>query len=211
MAKTARTSIWKVGVPQVVYMALGAALYAGLSIATNFIQLPSVGRVSLRPGIVIPLFFGSVFGPVVGLFAGLVGNFLSDLISGYGVYWNWDIGNGLIGLIAGLALYSTVRGALGRYTRPTLVVIAEVLSAIGILIGIGFAAYTDIWVSKYDFAGATSEFIPAFLSDLVCGLILLPIFLFAYNAATARRGAYTTQGEDEEEEPAVTPTPTAEA
>src|SRR5690348_5697445 len=39
MAKTARASIWKIGVPQVVYMALGAALYAGLSIATNFIQL----------------------------------------------------------------------------------------------------------------------------------------------------------------------------
>lgn len=209
MAKTARTSIWKVGVPQVVYMALGAALYAGLSIATNFIQLPSVGRVSLRPGIVIPLFFGAVFGPIVGLFSGLVGNFLSDLISGYGVYWNWDIGNGLIGLIAGLALYSTVQSALGRYTRPGLVAIAEVLSAIGILIGIGFAAYTDIWVSKYNIAGATSEFIPAFLSDLVCGLILLPIFLAAYNAATARRGAYVTQ--DEDEGPTITPPPTAEA
>lgn len=109
----------------------------------------------------------------------------------------------MIGLIAGPALYSTVRSALGRYTKPTLVIIAEVLSALGILIGIGFAAYTDIWVSKYDFAGATSEFIPAFLSDLVAGLILLPIFLVAYNAATARRGAYTTT--DEDEEPAVTP------
>lgn len=204
MAKRARSFIWKVGVAQVVYMALGAALYAGLSIATNFIQLPSIGRVSLRPAIVIPLFFGAVFGPIVGFFTGLVGNFLSDLISGYGVYWNWDLGNGLIGLIAGLALYSTIRGALGRYSRPSLVVMAEVLSAVGILVGIGFAAYTDIWVSKYDFAGATSEFVPAFLADIVCGLILLPIFLVAYNAATARRGAYVTQ--EEEDEPRATPT-----
>jgi energy-coupling factor transport system substrate-specific component len=181
------SSIWNVGVARVVYMALGAALYAGLSIATNFMQLPSVGHVSLRPAIVIPLFFGVVFGPIVGLFTGLVGTFLSDLISGYGVWWNWDLGNGLIGLIAGLALYSTFHG-LGRYNKTRLIIIAEVLGGIGILIGIGFGSYTDIWVSKYTFAGALSEFIPASISDLICGLILLPIFLVAYNAATTRRG-----------------------
>ncbi len=180
-------SIWSVGVRQVVYMALGAALYAALSILTNFLKLPSVGNVSIRPGIVIPLFFGAVFGPVVGFFVGLIGNFLGDLISGYGVYWNWDLGNGLIGLIAGLAIYGTLR-RLGYYRNPSLIVIAEVLSAVGIIVGIGFAAYTDIWVSKYDFAAATSEFVPAAVSDLIFGLILLPIFLVAYNAAVARRG-----------------------
>ncbi|GCE28554.1 hypothetical protein KDA_40380 [Dictyobacter alpinus] len=207
MAKrsTASSSIWKIGVRQVVYMALGAALYAGLSIATNVLQLPSIGRVSLRPGIVIPLFFGAVFGPIVGLFTGLVGNFLSDLISGYGVWWNWDLGNGLIGLIAGLAIYSTVRYGLGRYVKTRLIVIAELLSALGIIVGVAFGSYTDIWVSKYDFAGATSEFVPAAISDLVCGLILLPIFLLAYNAATIRRGitARTTQSEPVEPQASI--------
>ncbi len=101
-----RPSIWAVGVRQVVYMALGAALYGGLSYLTNFLQLPSVGNVSIRPAIVIPLFFGAVFGPIVGLITGGLGNFLGDLISGYGVYLNWDIGNGLIGFFAGLASLS---------------------------------------------------------------------------------------------------------
>lgn len=206
MAKiSTSSSIWKVGVRQVVYMALGAALYAGLSIATNVLQLPSIGRVSLRPGIVIPLFFGAVFGPIVGLFTGLVGNFLSDLISGYGVWWNWDLGNGLIGLLAGLAIYSTVHYGLGRYIKTRLIVIAEVLSALGIVVGIAFGSYTDIWVSKYDLAGATSEFIPGVISDLVCGLILLPIFLIAYNAATVRRGipARATQSKPVDQETSV--------
>jgi len=84
-------NIWAVGVRQVVYMALGAALYGGLSYLTNFLQLPSVGNVSVRPAIVIPLFFGVVFGPIVGLVTGGLGNFIGDLISGYGVYWNWDV------------------------------------------------------------------------------------------------------------------------
>ena len=92
--------IWGIGVRQIVYMALGAALYGGLSWVTNVIQLPSAGNVSFRPAIVIPLFFGVVFGPWVGLFTGGVGNLIGDYISGYGVYWNWDVGNGLIGFIA---------------------------------------------------------------------------------------------------------------
>lgn len=177
-------AIWRVGVRQVVYMALGAALYGALSFLTNFLQLPSVGQVSVRPAIVIPLFFGAVFGPVVGFFVGGVGNFIGDYISGYGVYWNWDLGNALIGLIAGLALY----GTFGLYASRRPITFAEIASAIGIIVGIGFAAYTDVWVSKLSFGGASSEFIPAALSDLIFGLILLPILLVAYNAAMRQRG-----------------------
>ena len=109
---------------------------------------------------------------------------LGDYISGYGVYWNWDIGNGLIGFIAGLAVYIT----WGRYNSTRAIVFAEIFSAIGIVIGIGFAAYTDIFVSKLTFAGATGEFIPASVPDLLNGLILLPILLIAYNAAIRRSG-----------------------
>jgi energy-coupling factor transport system substrate-specific component len=65
---------------------------------------------------------------------------------------------------------------------------AEVFTIIAVIVGIGFAAYTDIWVSKYTIAAATGNFVPAALSDLVNGLILLPILLVAYNAAVRRSG-----------------------
>ncbi len=60
---------WSIGVRQVVYIALGIALYAILNIIFNLVQLPNAGggAIALRPGIVIPLFFGVVFGPIVGL------------------------------------------------------------------------------------------------------------------------------------------------
>lgn len=180
----ARRNIWGIGVRQVVYMALGAALYGGLSYLTNILQLPATSNVSFRPAIVIPLFFGAVFGPWVGLFTGGVGNFLGDYISGYGVYWNWDVGNGIIGLIAGLALYMT----WGRYYKVANIVTAEIFGIVGILVGLAFAAYSDIWVSKYNFAAASGNFVPAALTDLVNGVILLPILLVAYNAATRRLG-----------------------
>lgn len=179
------SKIWGIGVRQIVFMALGAALYGGLSYVTNVLQLPSAGNVSFRPAIVIPLFFGAVFGPWVGLFVGGVGNLIGDYISGYGVYWNWDIGNGLIGFIAGLAMLLT----WGRYSTRRAIVIAEIFSAVGVVVGIGFAAYNDIWVSKLSFLTATTgELVPAAGSDLINGLILLPILLVAYVAAMRRFG-----------------------
>jgi energy-coupling factor transport system substrate-specific component len=177
-------NIWGIGVREVVLMALGAALYAGLSYVTNSLQLPGASNVSLRPGIVIPLFFGVVFGPIVGAFSGGIGNLINDLLTGT-VYWNWDVGNAIIGLVAGLAMYQT----LGRYNTTMKIIVAEFYSVIGILVGLGFAAYSDIWVSKLTFSAATTtEFIPASLPDIVLGLILLPILLVAYNAAVARTG-----------------------
>ena len=177
--------IWNINVRQIVYMALGAALYGGLSYLTNVIKLPATSNVSLRPAIVIPLFFGSVFGPWVGLFAGLVGNLIGDFISGFGgPYWNWDLGNGIIGFLPGLAIYLT----WARYRTVRSIVIAEIFSLVGVIVGLAFAAYTDIPLLKYTFGAATGNFAPAVISDLINGLILLPILLVAYNAAVRRTG-----------------------
>src|SRR5881398_2424247 len=175
-----QAKIWGIGVRHIVYMALGAALYGGLSYLTNFLQLPATSNVSFRPAIVIPLFFGAVFGPWVGLFTGGIGNLIGDYISGYGVYWNWDVGNGLIGFIAGLAMYLT----WGRYNTTRNIVIAEIFAAVGVVVGIAFAAYNEIWLSKLTPLAATTGYLfPAAGSDLLNGLILLPILLIAYNAA----------------------------
>lgn len=97
-------ALWSVETRQVVYAAVGAALYGVLSWATNVIQLPSVSLVSLRPAVVIPVFFGFVFGPSVGFLSGFVGNALGDALTGWGVFPVWDFGNGLMGLVPGLAL-----------------------------------------------------------------------------------------------------------
>jgi uncharacterized membrane protein len=95
---------WEVGTREVVWMAIGAALYAVFSWyfnATVFV-VPSLSQVALRPAIAIPMFFGYAFGPIVGFFTGAVGNMFGDAISGFGLSPQWSIGNGLIGFIAGL-------------------------------------------------------------------------------------------------------------
>jgi uncharacterized membrane protein len=237
--------LWKFGTREVVYAAIGAALYGVLSWATNWLQLPSVSNVALRPAIVIPIFFGVVFGPAVGFFSGFVGNVLGDALMGWGVFPIWDIGNGLIGLVAGLAVAFANRkrsldllmGIVGAvcllatvliFANPTVVdpfgdgtatmdvsnlwwlplvgvvlligvryllrgreeiASAQVWGALGIVVGIGFAAMADIWWNGYSFTTAfLGEFVPAAGSNLINGLILLPILLAAWSAAQARTG-----------------------
>ena len=62
----------------IVRMASGAAFYGVLSWVTNVLLLPSASLISVRPAIVVPVFFGLQWGPKVGFFAGFVGNLLGD-------------------------------------------------------------------------------------------------------------------------------------
>ena len=103
---TRENKIWEVGTREVVWMAIGAALYAVFSWLFNgtVFVVPSLSQVALRPAIAIPMFFGYAFGPVVGFFTGAVGNMFGDALTGFGLYPQWSIGNGLVGFIAGMAL-----------------------------------------------------------------------------------------------------------
>jgi uncharacterized membrane protein len=101
---TQANKAWEIGTREVVWMAIGAALYAVFSFVFNgtVFVVPSLSQVSLRPAIAIPMFFGFAFGPVVGFFTGAVGNMFGDALTGFGLSPQWSIGNGLIGFVSGM-------------------------------------------------------------------------------------------------------------
>jgi energy-coupling factor transport system substrate-specific component len=179
-----KKSLWAFGTREVVYSAIGAALYAVLSVATNFLQIPAAANVSVRPAVAIPMFFGLAFGPWVGFLSGFVGNIISDLISGYGFWLWWDIGNGLMGLIPGLIYLS-----ITDFRSISNIVKAEIMVIVGTAVGMFVAALSEIWVSGVTFATTmVTNFLPAFISNVVNGLILVPILMIAYGAIQARSG-----------------------
>ncbi|MEN9563901.1 MAG: hypothetical protein RIR73_2145, partial [Chloroflexota bacterium] len=45
------SSTWEFGTRQVVYGAIGAALYGVFSWASNFVPLPAAGNVTFRPAV----------------------------------------------------------------------------------------------------------------------------------------------------------------
>ncbi len=249
---TRNSQIWVVGTREVVYMAIGAALYAVFSYLFNgtVFAVPSVSQVALRPAVAIPMFFGYAFGPVVGFFTGAVGNMFGDALTGFGLSPQWSIGNGLIGLIAGMIhLFPNKRRSM-----DTVLVISGVIAAIGVifyflnpdvsnllffdvendifgdapislfagisalvgfvlvlvvrfafqdvdmaaavtwgalgnLIGLGFAAISDIWINGFSpTVAVVGEFLPAAGPNLIFAAILVPILVAAYKAVQRQSG-----------------------
>ena len=249
---TKNDTAWAVGTREVVYMAIGAALYAIFSYLFNgtVFVVPSVSQVALRPAIVIPMFFGYAFGPVVGLFTGAVGNMFADALTGFGLSPQWCIGNGLVGMIAGMhmlfenkkksmdivlilggvltALFTVVfllnrtipnmnffdvdNGIFGDQQITLFAGIAILIGFIivllvrllvknenvaaavtwamlGNILGIGFAAISDIWINGFSFAVAiVGEFLPAAGTNMLFAAVLLPIIVVAYESIQRQSG-----------------------
>ncbi len=244
---TASSNIWAVGTREVVYMAIGAALYAIFSYIFNgtVFVVPSVSQVSLRPAICIPMFFGYAFGPAVGFFTGAVGNMFGDALTGFGLSPQWSVGNGLIGMIAGMvflfkdkkksidtvliigvvltllatilyffnrdvqngfyfvnaepvSLFAGLSLAIGlvlvlivRFVFGQNIDIAAAVTwgMLGNVIGLGFAAISDIWINGYPPAVAiVGEFLPAAGPNLLFAAILVPLLVLAYAAVQRQSG-----------------------
>jgi energy-coupling factor transport system substrate-specific component len=179
-----KKSLWKFGTREVVFAAIGAALFGVLAWATNILQLPGAANVSIRPAVAIAMFFGVAFGPIVGFIAGFLGNIIGDLLSGYGFWVWWDIGNGLMGLFPGL-----IAASLTNYKASASLLKAELMVIIGVLVGMGVASLSEMWVSGVDLPTTIAvNFLPSVISNLVNGLILTPILMVAYNAIVSRSG-----------------------
>jgi len=179
-----KNNLWEFKTRQVVYGAIGAALYGVFSWVTNIIPLPAAGNITFRPAVAVLIFFGAAYGPWVGLIAGLVGNILGDAISGWGFWWHWDIGNGLMGMIPGLAMLM-----IKDYNKTKDISIAVGFGVVGIAVGMLFASLMEVVVGGIDMATALlGYFTPAFLGNLVVTIVLLPILMIAYHAVVSRRG-----------------------
>jgi len=250
---TRDNAAWEVGTRQVVWMAIGAALYAVFSWLFNgtVFVIPSVSQVALRPAIAIPMFFGYTFGPVVGLFTGAIGNTFGDALTGFGLFPQWSMGNGLVGFIAGLPMLFgdkkksldtvfwisgvlAVLGAVMYFLNPDqpntlffdpannifgdaqitlfagisllvgFVLVAVVRFAfgknidiaaavtwgmLGNILGIGYAAISDIWINGYSpVVAIVGEFLPAAGPNLIFAAILVPLLVAAYASVQRQSG-----------------------
>jgi len=244
---TRENKAWEVGTREVVWMAIGAALYAVFSWLFNgtVFVVPSLSQVALRPAIAIPMFFGYAFGPVVGFFSGAVGNVFGDALTGFGLSPQWSIGNGLVGFIAGMAMLFKdkkrsmdtvlwVSGVLAVLTvvlfflnrdvqnqfyfvnQESVSIFAGITILIGFvlvlavrfgfasnedvaaavtwgmlgnILGILFAALSDIFINGFSLAAAVvGEFLPAAGPNLIFAAILVPLLVGAYAAVQKQSG-----------------------
>lgn len=182
--ETRQNARW-LGGREVLAMIVGIILYAVVIWFSSFAQLDSGLGIALRPGIVIPIIFGFVYGPVVGFAVGTIGNTLTDYWQWNDIWWQWSVGNGIMGLIPGLyALrwrsYYSLRDQI----------IAFIITVIGIIAGIGFASFSSILICQegiappqcfqvpITFEMAFDTFRSATEVNIISAIILVPLLLF---------------------------------
>jgi len=181
-----RSNLWEVTSRTIVYAAIGAALYGVLGLF-DFL-LPGTTNVSIRPAFALVAFFGYAFGPVTGLFVGLVGNAITDQLHGYGflTYWNWSLANGLAGLVAGLAPLYLARWVNGNLRDRAIG--GAIAGVVGSIIGFLFV-FSDIVLSGVAFqTQLTTAYIPVAVADVITTAILVPVLVYAWEPVKAQLG-----------------------
>jgi len=80
-------------------IAVGAALFGVLMV---YGSIPVFTNTSLTSAMIVPVVVGGLFGPLPAFLTLLIGNCLADLIGGWGFWFDWSVGNGVLGLFVGL-------------------------------------------------------------------------------------------------------------
>mgnify|MGYP002510175592 FL=1 len=83
----------------IVTMAVGAALYGVLMVYGG---IPIFSQTNLSTAMIVPVIVGAMYGALPCSLTLLIGNIIADLIAGNGMWFDWSIGNAVLGLFVGL-------------------------------------------------------------------------------------------------------------
>jgi energy-coupling factor transport system substrate-specific component len=160
------------------------SLYAVLSWATNFLQIPAAGNVAFRPAVAIPISSASSW-PDRRLHLRLPWQYHWRSAFRLRFWIWWDLMIGLMGLITGLVVLVGLKG----YKGWSNILKVEGFIVLAVLVAAAEAAISEIWVSGVDVPTTiATNFIPTVIPNLLNGLILVPILLVAYDAIASRSG-----------------------
>jgi energy-coupling factor transport system substrate-specific component len=152
-----------------VAVAVGAALFGVLMV---YGSIPVFTNSNITVAMVIPVVVGGLFGPVPAFVTLLLGNMLADLIGGWGFWFDWSIGNGVLGLFVGaLPLYGA------RIDEGIFKVKHAVIYAVTAVIGnaVAFGVVTPFLTSVFYAADFEIIFIQALASGVSNIIVLVVI------------------------------------
>lgn len=166
--------VWRIDRRRMAALFLGAIAYGVILyvIENSSTVAPNWNWVYSLP-FVVPLFFGAVYGPWVGLFVGVAGELLSAVIgarvygSSFTIQASGVVADAITGFIAGLSFAFT----RGRFDNLRALIVVEIFGGIGVLLG-------DYLYAVFS---QSQIFISIIVPDLLCSLILLPILLTLYD------------------------------
>lgn len=202
MSKTAQQgSAWSAGLRQVFAAILGVLLYGLLSHTYVIVLLSSNSPDIFLFALLIPMLFGILFGPWVGLIVGGFGFLLGDFVANTWLLdFTWN--NGFLYLGAALSNFRDLLGWNGipgylvnaligiaagftplfarRFNTLSGLAIAGLWATISVTLSIAIVVYSTVLIYQspyYTFNEATVAFIDTALPNLFVTLIVLPLLL----------------------------------
>ena len=192
MKKVLKTLLGVWNTKTVVAIAIGAALFGVLM---NFGGIPVFTNTRLTTAMIVPVIVGSMFGPVPAFITCFVGNTIADLIGGWGFWFDWSVGNGVLGFIIGLLPFYGAKINEGIF-KPVHAVIYAITCVVGN--AIAFGVITPLLTVAFYGGELTITFFQAFAGGLANTAVLVIIGIpILY--ALARRSARSTNLVMEEE------------
>jgi uncharacterized membrane protein len=170
-------NLWAIHLRQVAYIAISNVVYV---VPTLF------GTVGAELGSGILLFTAVAFGPSVGFISGCLGSFIVYVLviknpnsADLGGLFVWILGNGIVGLIAGLSVFYA-----RRLDNPRAIATAVGFALLGTLVG--FAVFAATLITSYKVVPA--ELFEMLLTRALSAIILIPILSVARETIRARIG-----------------------
>ncbi len=160
----------------VVIVALGAALYG----VGGLLSIPVFTNTSLKPAMAILALWSAAFGPVVGFLVGFIGHMLTDLFAGWGVWWTWVLGSGLVGIMLGCYKYLTKDNLEDGVFGAKEVVILIVLSLVANFLGYFVSAVLDYFIYTEPLNKVFVQQLIAASTNTVCIGVLGSVFMKLY-------------------------------
>lgn len=176
-------------VTQVVAIGIGAALFFVLG---RFAAIPTpIPNTTINIQYALLAVLAVLYGPLVGLLAGLIGHVLIDA-TGYGIWVSWELATGVFGLVVGLAMLRTAirEGEFGGRTLVRFCAAVVVAHAIAWLL---VAPVGDIVIYGEPASKVFTQGAVAFVSNALTTCILGAIILAAYARTRTRTGSLTVE------------------
>lgn len=183
MKKVLKTMLGVWNTKTVVAIAIGAALFGVLM---NFGGIPIFTNTKLTTAMIVPVVVGAMFGPVPAFIACLVGNTIADLIGGWGFWFDWSVGNGVLGFIVGLLPFYGAKINEGIF-KPIHAVIYAVTCVVGN--ALAFGVITPLLTVAFYGGEVEITFLQAFAGGIANTAVLVIIgipILFALAHRNAR-------------------------
>ncbi|MGI5887964.1 MAG: ECF-type riboflavin transporter substrate-binding protein [Oscillospiraceae bacterium] len=182
----------------IVTVAIGAALFGVLM---DYGGIPITTNTQLTTAMIVPVIVGALYGPLPAAVSAGVGNMIADLIGGWGMWFDWDIGNFFAAFFVGLL---PVYGAY--ITEGIFTVKHAIIYAVCCILGnaVAFGVITPIFSTLFYASDLNVTFIQAFAATLgnfaVEVVIGIPILILLAKRYKNRTNLKEEEDDEEEED-----------